>query len=164
MSVIIGRWSAGSEEQKVAEKQEIMSILSSQNKNYRAINSFLWGHSLVLYFWWCLPWVSKPRWIPCLCAFSLVWSSDSHLMWHLQTEVSMGIEPFWSTYLQMCPQALVKVWGSNPRPFVCRAQRCKLFGHSSLASEYSFFILLVNQQQWPTNDWISLSDLRFGCV
>ena len=35
--------------------------------------------------------------------------------------VSMTAEPFQSTYLQMCPQALVEVWGSNPQPFLPHA-------------------------------------------
>ena len=29
-------------------------------------------------------------------------------------EVSMAAEPFWSTYLQMCLQAMVEVWGLEP--------------------------------------------------
>ena len=28
----------------------------------------------VLDFWWCLPWVSKPGWIPCLHALSPAWN------------------------------------------------------------------------------------------
>ena len=39
----------------------------------------------VLAFWWCLPWVSNVGWIPCLHAFSPVWSSESDSGWHLLT-------------------------------------------------------------------------------
>ena len=63
----------------------------------------------------CRAWVSKPGWIP-LHAFLSVWSSDSPLVWHLLTiERSVWQQSFWSTYLYMCPQALVEVRGSNPR-------------------------------------------------
>ena len=50
----------------------------------------------VLDFWWHLSWVSKSGWISHLCAFSLVWSSDSPLVWHLMTvkKVSMAAGPF----------------------------------------------------------------------
>ena len=69
---------------------------------------------LILDFLWYLIWVSKPGWIP-LHAFLPVWSSYLPLVWHLLTiEVSMVAKPFQSMYLQLCPQALVEVQGSNP--------------------------------------------------
>ena len=49
-------------------------------------------------------------------------------------EVSMAAEPFWSTYLQMCPQALVEVWGLNPWLPVQQAQHCKPLGHPGSAA------------------------------
>ena len=42
-------------------------------------------------------------------------------------EVSMAAEPFWSTYFQMCLQALVEVWGSNPQPSVPHAASMALY-------------------------------------
>ena len=61
-----------------------------------------------------------------LCAFSLVWSSDSLLVRHLLTEVSMAAKPFWSMYLQTWSQALVEVRaGLGLEPTTVRAARSK---------------------------------------
>ena len=54
----------------------------------------------------------------------------------------MGAEPFLSTYLQTCPQALVNVWGSNPQLLVPRAQHCIPFGYTQTfvpTDQYFFF-------------------------
>ena len=70
----------------------------------------------VLDFWWHLSWVSKPGWISCLCAFSpvVIIRFTSGVTPADCMEVSMVVEPLWSSYLQiMCPQALVGVWTHN---------------------------------------------------
>ena len=48
-------------------------------------------------------------------------------------EFSMAAEPYLSTNLQICPQALVDVWDSNPRLSVQWSQRCITPGHSGSA-------------------------------
>ena len=64
-------------------------------------------------------------------------------------EVSMAAEPFRSTYLRACPQALVPAnisaglgQGSNPRPSVRWAQFCIPLGHSDSALDYAFYPVL----------------------
>ena len=69
----------------------------------------------VLDFLWHLPWVSKPGWIPFACFLTcVIFRFTSGVIPADCMEVSMAAEPFWSTYLQTCPQALVEVQGSNP--------------------------------------------------
>ena len=63
---------------------------------------FLWGHwDPCPDFWWCLPWVSKPGWIPLLvraCTSSYNrFTSGVTSAYILAT--SMAAEPLWSTYL-----------------------------------------------------------------
>ena len=103
--------------------------------NFRGHKSFLWGHWYpVLDFWWCLPWVSKPGWIPRLHALSPACNEFLRFTSGATPadciEVSMAAEPFRSTYLQMCLQALVEVWGSNLWPSVPQTRRCRPLGHS----------------------------------
>ena len=62
--------------------------------------SFLWGH-------WYPFWTSGDVCPVILRFISGVTSAD-------YIEVSMAAEPFWSTYLQMCPQALGEDQVSNP--------------------------------------------------
>ena len=51
-------------------------------KNWRPWDLFCGATDTpILDFRWCLPWVSKRGEIPCLCAFSPVWSSDLPLVW-----------------------------------------------------------------------------------
>ena len=56
---------------------------------------------LFLDFWWHLPWVSKPGWIPCLCAFLPVCTGFYRFTSGVTpancTVVSMAAEPFQST-------------------------------------------------------------------
>ena len=73
----------------------------------------------VLDFWWCLPWVSKPGWIPFVCFLAcMILRFTSGAMPADCIEVSMAAEPFWSMYLQMCPQALMEVRGLKVCEFV----------------------------------------------
>ena len=66
-------------------------------------------------FWWRLPWVSKPGWIPFACFLACVILRFTSSVTPTECiQVSMAAKPFWSTYLQTCPQALVEVRGSNP--------------------------------------------------
>ena len=86
----------------------------------------------VLDFWQRLPWVSKPGWIPCLCTLSPACNEFLRFTSGVTPadciEVSMAAEPFQSTYLQTCPQALVEA--PNPRPSVPHERRCRPLGHS----------------------------------
>ena len=64
----------------------------------------------VLDFWWRLPWVSKPGWVSFACFLACVTLRfTSGVIPADCVEVSMSAEPFWSTYLQTCPQALTKM-------------------------------------------------------
>ena len=60
----------------------------------------------ILDFWWCLLWVSRPGWIPSLCASSPVHSEFLRFTSGVTPanciEVSMAVKPFWSTYLKTC--------------------------------------------------------------
>ena len=76
----------------------------------------------VLDFWWRLSWVSKPGWIPFACFLAyVILRFTSGATPADCIEVRMAAKPFQSVYLQTCPQALVEVWGSNPRPSVPHA-------------------------------------------
>ena len=83
------------------------------------------------------PWFSKPGWIPHLRALSPACNEFPRFTSGVTPadciEVSMAAKPFRSTYLQMCPQALVEVWGSNPWPAMPHARRCRPLGHSGSA-------------------------------
>ena len=98
-------------------------------KNLEEISLFRGAtDTTVLDFWWCLPWVSKPGWIPFACFLARVifrFTSGTTLADCI--EVSMAAKPFWSTYLQMCLKVLVEVWGSNPRLSVPHAANTALF-------------------------------------
>ena len=106
----------------------------------------------VLDFWWCLPWVSKPEWIPHLHA--LLPACNEFLRFTSGVtptdciEVSMATKPFWSMYLQTCLQALVEVWGSNPWPSVPQAWRCRPLGHSGCLI-WVQSIYWNSLQNWP---------------
>ena len=75
------------------------------------------------------PGFSKPWGIPCM--LSHLCDSQNHLWcdtcWlYGGGGVSVVAKPFWSTYLQTYPQALVEVRGSNPRLSVRRAGGCTI--------------------------------------
>ena len=79
-------------------------------KNFGGQKSFSWGQWYPCFdFWWRLPWVSKPGWIPCmldcLCDPQIHLWCDTYWLKRGQH----GRQAFWSTYLKMCPQALVEV-------------------------------------------------------
>ena len=94
--------------------------------------------TLVLDFWQCHPWVSKPGWIPHLCALLPTCNEFPRFTSGVTPanciEVSMAAEPFRSTYLQMCLQALVEVRGLNLWLSMLQAWCFRPLGHSGSAS------------------------------
>ena len=115
-------------------------------------------------FWWHLPWVSKPGWIPHLHALLparnefLRFSSGATPADCIQ--VSMAAEPFWSIYLQTCPQALVEVRGLNPWPSVSQAWHCRPLGHSSIRFLTQWWLVLwVQFTQETLFVYTEMSDL-----
>ena len=67
------------------------------------ISPFCGAH--VLYFWWSLPWVSKPGWILCLCPYHLCTkhSSDSTLVLHLLgVSIHIVVRQVVHTWVKLC--------------------------------------------------------------
>ena len=65
-------------------------------------------------------------------------------------------------YLQMCPQALVEVWGWNPLPSVPHAaQRCEPLGHSG--SDDNRFLASISRVDQRRRPWKYVSQKSFGC-
>ena len=77
----------------------------------------------------------------------------------------MAVKPFWSTYLQTYPQALVKVWGwVQTHDHLCSTVPVS---HSGLASSVSFQCFPNNPQiPHPSQDplWKLLHSLKGWCV
>ena len=71
-------------------------------KDFCVCQSLKFDYALVLDFWWRLPWVSEPGWIPHLCAFSPACYGFLRFTWSNTADVLMSIaaKPFWSTCLQ----------------------------------------------------------------
>ena len=121
-------------------------VLFFQKKNYLEDISPFRGatDTPVLNFWWRLPWVSRPGWIPHLCA--LLPACNEFLRFISGAtpanciEVSMAAEPFWSMYLQTCSQALVEVQG------LPQARHCRPLGHTG--SAIVLLIMVPTSSSW----------------
>ena len=94
---------------RTGKKKTTKILLPIFNKWFEGHQSFLWCHwypltdTPTLNFWWCLSKVSKPGWIPFLCAFLptyngfLRFTSDATPADFLMG--SIAAEPLWSIYL-----------------------------------------------------------------
>ena len=140
-----------------------MSILFK--KNWR---TFLWGHR-VLDFWWCLPWVSKPGWIPHLhvllpaCNGLLRFTSSTTpadlllvVWWPWQSSL---FNPY--TYRSYIHKHW---WGSNPWPCVLHHNALNHLTSPRFAGKNTNFVMLVLSQKlespyiciWLTNSrWLT---------
>ena len=63
-------------------------------------------------------------------------------------EVSIAAEPFQSTYLQMCPQALVEILGLSPRPSIRWAKRCTFWSLRPVELSITSAFNLFQSQIW----------------
>ena len=101
----------------------------------------------VLDLWWCLPWDSKPGWIPHLHAFSPACNGFLRFTSGVTPanciEVTVATKPFRPTYLQIYPQALV---GFEPTTMCAAAQLFFKTFFNYLHSGEHFHLLLASNR------------------